>query len=275
MSADRAETGSLVVVGIGIALGQTTLEAKAHLEQADKVFYLVSNPSAVRWVHQLNPTAESLYPLYTVGKDRSESYNQMVETILTAVRGGAAVCTAFYGHPGVFVDPGHRAVRIARSEGFPARMLAGVSAEDYLFADLGVDPARCGCQSFEATDFLIHARVFDPTAVLLLWQLGSLGDNSFRFKSERIEAGLAILLDRLLPEYGPEHVVTVYEGSVFPVCESKMVRVPLGELTAGHLTTISTLYIPPRRPAAPDLSVVRRLGLDRGDPAAPKPGAGE
>ena len=39
-------------------------------------------------------------------------------------------------------------------------------AEDYMFADLAVDPSRCGCQSFEASDFLICGRIFDPTAVL-------------------------------------------------------------------------------------------------------------
>jgi hypothetical protein len=34
-------------------------------------------------------------------------------------------------------------------------MLPAVSAEDCLFADLGVDPGAAGCQSHEAADFLI------------------------------------------------------------------------------------------------------------------------
>lgn len=165
MIAVPSQPGSLVVVGVGIALGQTTLEAKAHVEAADKVYYLVSNPSAVLWLEQLNATAESLYSFYEVGKPRLQSYDDMVDRVVSAVRAGQAVCAAFYGHPGVFADPGHRAVKVARSEGYPARMLPGVSAEDYLFADLGIDPSRCGCQSYEASDFLICGRLFDPTAV--------------------------------------------------------------------------------------------------------------
>ena len=49
-------------------------------------------------------------------------------------------------------------------EGFNAQMLAGISAEDCLFADLGLDPGKNGCQSFEATDFLIRRRQFEPTS---------------------------------------------------------------------------------------------------------------
>jgi len=255
--------GSLTVVGVGIALGQTTLEAKAHIEQADKVFYLVSNPAAVRWLEQLNSTAESLYGLYASGKERLQTYSEMADRILVAVRARQTVVSAFYGHPGVFADPGHRAIRLARSEGFPARMLPGVSAEDYMFADLAVDPSRCGCQSFEASDFLICGRIFDPTAVLVLWQIGAIGDSDFRFDLAKVRGGLELLLERLLPSYGAEHLVTVYEGTMFAACDSRIIRLPLGKLPEIEVNTISTLYVPPKRPAAPDLSVIRRLGMDQ------------
>jgi len=35
-------------------------------------------------------------------------------------------------------------------------MLPGISAEDCLFADIGVDPGIYGCQSFEATDLFVN-----------------------------------------------------------------------------------------------------------------------
>ncbi|MFI1583783.1 hypothetical protein [Embleya sp. NPDC020630] len=78
-------------------------------------------------------------------------------------------------HPGVFAFPGHEAVRRARLDGIPARMLAGSSAGDWLFADPGLDPATRGCQSIEASDFLLRHRVFDPTSLLVLWQVGVIG----------------------------------------------------------------------------------------------------
>ena len=97
--------------------------------------------------------------------------------ILAHVRRGLDVCAAFYGHPGVFVDSVARGGARA-----PARRASGlgcspaISAEDCLFADLGVDPARFGCQSYEATDFLVHGRRVDPTATLVLWQIGTVGN---------------------------------------------------------------------------------------------------
>ena len=138
--------GSLTIVGTGISvLGQTTIEARAHMQQADKLLYLVADPAATHWIEGLNSTAESLQGFYGEGKRRIVTYLEMVEHILFYVREGKRVCVAFYGHPGVFVFPAHESIKQARSEGFTAKMLPGISAEDCLFADLGVDPGSDGC----------------------------------------------------------------------------------------------------------------------------------
>ncbi|EDN70742.1 Uroporphyrin-III C/tetrapyrrole (Corrin/Porphyrin) methyltransferase [Beggiatoa sp. PS] len=260
---NKQPSGYLTVVGVGIALGQTTLEAKAHIEQADKVYYLVSNPTAIRWLELLNVTSESLYSAYEIGKPRMVSYEEMVERMLASVRQGLGVCAAFYGHPGIFAYPGHKAIKIARREGYTARMLPGVSAEDYLFAELGIDPSLYGCQSFEATDFLISSPVFDPASMLVLWQVGVVGDTSFQPKSKKLEIGIELLLERLLPEYGSDHVITIFEGTMFPVCESKILRMPLGHLRDAELNAVSTLYIPPCRPGTTDVDVIRQFGMDQ------------
>src|SRR5216683_1496595 len=111
---------------------------------------------------------------------RMYAYNATVEHILGCVRTGDKTVGAFYGHPGVFVYPSHEAIRRARSEGYSAKMLPGISAEDCLFADLGIDPAVCGCQTFEATDFLLHGRRIDPSSSVVLWQIGVVGDMTFK-----------------------------------------------------------------------------------------------
>ncbi|KAI1495904.1 hypothetical protein F5X99DRAFT_100465 [Biscogniauxia marginata] len=59
----------------------------------------------------------------------------MSETILREVRRGFYVVGVFYGHLGIFVNPSHRAVAIARNEGHQACMLPGISVEDCLFVD--------------------------------------------------------------------------------------------------------------------------------------------
>jgi hypothetical protein len=99
------------------------------------------------YVSQLNPASQSLFGLYSSGKDRMTSYREMVERMLNPAREGKSVCGVFYGHPGVFVFPSHEAIWQARQEGVPAKMLPAVSAEDCLFADLGFGPAIPGCQS--------------------------------------------------------------------------------------------------------------------------------
>src|SRR3546814_15863240 len=62
-------------------------------------------------------------------------------------------------------------------------MEAGVSAEDCLYADLGIDPGEVGCQQYEASQFMFYRRRIDPSAYLVLWQVGVAGDRSVRRSS--------------------------------------------------------------------------------------------
>lgn len=209
----------------------------------------------------LNPKTASLHALYELGKGREEAYEAMTEEILRHMREGKKVCAVFYGHPGVFVAPSHEAIRRARAEGFEARMLPAVSAEDCLFADLGVDPSRFGCQSYEATDFLVHSRRINPTGAVVLWQIGTVG--SVVAAEGARPTGLEVLVERLLADYPPEHEVTVYEASPYPGFEPLVRTVALSELRPEHVTALSTLYVPPREQAELDVTMLDRLGLPR------------
>src|SRR5438034_5557453 len=220
-----------------------TIEARAHIKQAEKVLFLVFDPITADWIKDINPSAESLYPCYQPGESRMIAYEGMIDRILCEVRKGLRVCAAFYGHPGVFVYPSHEAIKQARIEGYSAKMLPGISAEDCLFADLGVDPARTGCQSFEATDFLVHGRSIDSTAALVLWQIGTVG-SSVAAEGAR-PTGLAVLVERLLEHYPGEHEVTVYEASAYPGFKPLARTVRLDELSPEHVTAMATLYVPP------------------------------
>jgi uncharacterized protein YabN with tetrapyrrole methylase and pyrophosphatase domain len=257
-----AKNGSLVIAGSGIKVaGQMTLEAKAHVEQADRVLYVVGDTLTAKWLHRLNPNAESLHVLYAEDKPRRRTYEEMVEAILEAVRQGQRVCAVFYGHPGVFVNPGLRAIARAREEGYRAYMTPGISAEDCLFVDLGLDPAENGCQSYEATDFLVRPRAFDPCVPLILWQVGVIGNPTVP-EEEPGREGLALLTERLLEHYPPQHEVVLYEAAIYPVCDPVIIRVPLHELAAAAFSPIATLYVPPAGPAPVDREMLRRLGLD-------------
>jgi hypothetical protein len=188
-----------------------------------------------------------------------DTYREMVDRILAPVRRGEGVCAAFYGHPGVGAFPGHAAIRQARLEGHEARMLPGVSAEDCLFADLGLDPLKDGCQSFEATRFLVRRQRPDPTVPLILWQIGVIGQAAYSVEPLWNRSGLAVLAEVLSAWYPSCHECVVYEAAMLPVCDPLILRVPLAELPAAAVTTASTLYVPPAGEAAADPEMAARL----------------
>lgn len=254
-------SGSLTVVGTGIqAAGQLTIAARTAIQQADKLLYVVAEPIAKAYLHSLNATAESLEHLYRDGKDRFATYMAMVDRILDEAKRGLNVCAAFYGHPGVFVLPAHEAIRRAREAGIPAKMLPGVSAEDCLFADLGIDPGLPGCQSFEATDFLIHRRQFDVTASLILWQIGVIGVQTFEKRG--YASRLVVLAEYLSGFYGADHRVIVYEASTSPMLDCRAELMTLGALPDAIVSVVSTLYVAPKNiPRAVDGEMVARLGM--------------
>lgn len=250
--------GSLTIVGTGIRFGvQFTPEGRAALLRADRVLHLGGDPLMRQWLSELRPDATSLHSFYGAGKDRAETYREMVDAILAPVRQGYDVCAAFYGHAGVFVSPSHEAIRQARAAGYEATMLPAISAEDCLFADLGIDPGRTGCQSYEATNFLLTNRPVDAAAVLILWQVGVLGEWGYGSKTDQRRLGL--LRDRLLEIYPAEHEAILYEASPYPVGDAIAERSPLGRLAEAVVTAATTLVVPPRDRARTDPTVRDRL----------------
>lgn len=247
------------MVGTGIQLAvHLTPFARGAIEKADELLYLVRDPVTRWWITRLNANARSLGDLYAPGRPRTATYRAMVEEILASVRSGKAVCAAFYGHPGIFVEPGHTAVRRAREEGFRASMQPGISAEDCLFADLGLDPADGGCQSYEATTFLIHGCSVERSATLILWQIGVIGQLAAGPASSE---GMSALVERLQEEYPPGHEAIVYEASPYPFIDPMVQRIPLSDLASIEIPTLATLVVPPYEKARLDLEMLDRLGL--------------
>jgi hypothetical protein len=246
------------VVGIGInGVGQTTLEAAACIERAERLFYLVLDPLAERWIRQLNPRAVSLADLYGEGKDRKQTYVEMTARIVEAVRSGFHVCAVFYGHPGVLVKSSHAAIAQLRREGYRARMLPGVSADGCLYADLGFNPGDQGVQSFEATDFLRARRRIDPTSGLILWQVGVLGEVDARRGITCRPERLATLVTFLSRHYSPNHRVVLYYAPTFPADPPIVTRVTLARLARTKVYPLAMLFVPPLEQRRPDPAIVR------------------
>ena len=260
---NKTVKGSLLIVGVGIqAVRHVTLETRESIENCDKVLYLIGDPIAEIWIEKLRPDAESLSNFYEEGKDRHQIYSEIVEYTLKYVRQGFRTCLVEYGHPSVFAKLVTQvAIEKAHKEGFKAGILPGISAEDCLFAELRIDPGDRGCQSFEATNFLLYRRKFDTYSHLVLWQIGLIGEFIYN-PSKNSKPALAVLTEYLKQYYDSKHEVFVYQAARYSICKSLIQRIPLHNLPDAYVDITTTLYIPPIVSGETlDHKMAQRLGL--------------
>ncbi|KAF9263752.1 tetrapyrrole methylase [Marasmius fiardii PR-910] len=255
--------GSLTIAGSGIAsIRHITLETLSHIERADKVYYLVADPATEAFIQDKSKgDYVDLAIYYDKDKNRYESYVQMSEVILNDVRAGYNVLGVFYGHPGVFVSPSHRTVAIARDEGYRVNMLPGVSAQDYMFSDIGFDPAIPGCTIQEASTILFLDKRLDPTVHNIIGQVGCVGVGTMAFDNRQFH----LLVDHLEKDFGPEHKVVHYIGAVLPQSATVKDEFKIADLrkddVVKQISTISTFYIPPRQVTPVPKEVAEKLGF--------------
>ncbi|MFC3650955.1 SAM-dependent methyltransferase [Dyella humi] len=263
-SSNDTTRGSLACVGMGMTLGShLTPLARDHIEQADVVFAALSDHIVEMWLQRMNPDVRSLQPYYAEGKPRSKTYQEWVDLMMAEVRAGKRVCAVFYGHPGIFAWSPHKAIEVARAEGFEAYMEPGISAEDCLYADLAIDPGRFGCQHFEASQLLFYEHRINPAGYLVLWQVALVGDWSLT----RFHTGPAyrqVLVEKLSKDYPLDHEVILYHGATLPIEKPRIRRMALRDLPDVTFTSQETLVLPPATVLKLDITMRERLAeLDK------------
>ena len=105
---------------------------------------------------------------------------------------------------------------------------------------------------------MMYRRRIDPSALLVLWQVGVAGDSTLA----RFGMGAAhrkILLEILSNDYPGGHLVTIYEAATLPLIPPRIERIRLSELVDANLTGQSTLVIPPSRVMELNPEVASRL----------------
>lgn len=252
-------SGRLHVVGLGMLLGGHLPPLAANaIAAADVVFVAAADPLVEQWVQSLHADVRSLQPCYVDGEPRTASYARMVEWMLAEVRARRRVCAAFYGHPGVFAWVPHAAVAAARAAGFPALMEPGISAADCLYADLGIDPGEFGCQHHEASQLLLYRRRLDPSALLVVWQIGVVGDRSLKRRSTG-PGYRALLVERLAEDWPLAHPVALYEAACLPHQAPRIDWLPLSALPTATVAMHTTLVVPPAQAMSADRRYRERL----------------
>ena len=259
-----AKKGSVTFVGTGIQLGRhVSQRVISEIQNAEHVFVMVDG-FALDWLKSVRSDVESLHGYYGDNKDRRDTYMQMENRIMEEVRKDKKVVAVFYGHPGVYADVPHYTIEQARSEGYEAHMDPGISADACAYADLGLDPGRRGVQTMEATQFLVYDRKIDPTAMLLLFQVGIVGDltcTQFTTTGDRLQ----VLVDKLSRWYSLDTEVILYEAAVIAVQPHREERMTLRDLPKARTEQITTLVIPPQGELEPDHDSLKLLGVTAAD----------
>ncbi len=259
--ASMTRKGSIACVGLGMTLGSHLSPlARSHIEQSDVVFAALSDGIVELWLQKLHPDVRSLQPYYGDGKNKSRmiTYREWVEVMMAEVRAGSKVCAVFYGHPGIFAWSPHEVIKQARAEGYAAHMEPGISAEDCLYADLGIDPGRRGCQHYEAGQLLFYDTPVNPAAYLVLWQVSLVGDGSLK----RFTTGpeyRQVLVDVLARSYPLEHEIIIYRAATLPIHRARIRQIALRELSTAEVAGEDTVVIPPVSRLQPNPGIRERL----------------
>lgn len=227
-----------------------TFESRAHIVDADRLLYLVNCSVMEHWLSQCNPKSESLKKIYSAESHRPTIYQKITDYVLSDLKKGGNLCLVFYGHPTILVNSGLTAITRAKSQGYKTRVLPAISAEACLWADLCIDPASHGWQSFEATDFVLRRRPFSNQSHLVLWQPSIVGCASHSQQHDNTQ-GIALLKSLLLNQFPPEHSVIIYEAAQYPTFEPKIETIPLKDLEKADLSDICLLYLKPIEASTP------------------------
>lgn len=237
--------GSLTLVGSGIKfLSHITHETVTHIQAADIVVYLSNDPIFCQWIQEKNPSNLNLSTIYYSKQNRKESYAGISDHVVSLVESGSNVCFVIYGHPVVFSQPGLDAAKRLRKNGYIAKILPAISAEDCLFADLLIDPGSKGCLSYEATDLLLYDRPLCPSSHLVVWQISAVGILTHK-KSNDYNRNIILLRKKLLDVYPCDHEVIIYVAAKYPGFEPQINRVNLTDLGKQEIHRFASLYVTP------------------------------
>ncbi|NLG76029.1 MAG: hypothetical protein GX535_07310 [Xanthomonadaceae bacterium] len=247
-------------MGVGIHPGaHLTPAAKSHIDRSDIVFADVPHEAFEVWLSELHGDVRSLRDIRAERKPRMEANRTIVQILLGEVRAGKSVCGAFYGHSGLFGGPAHIAVRTARTEGYAAHMEPGISTVDFLYADLGIDPGKFGCQHYEANQLVRYRRSLDSSAYLMLWNIDSPPEGIVA--EANLVAYRTLLLEVLADEYPPRHQILVYRPADRVHGAPKILRIPLELLPTADIDAHACVVIPPAAELLPDTARQARLAL--------------
>lgn len=251
---------NVYIFGLGLSyFADLTKQISPVVASSDVVYILASDVSTVSHVRKLNENVVDLFQFYEDGKPRIEIYDEIVRILLEGAKSHDRVSILVYGHPTLFVNPIPRFIEQARSEDFNVQIVPGASAEDWLFAALGLDPSSHGWLSFEATNFLLYLRRADPSAFLVLWQVGALGIFDYQFHDDVSNESVSLLKGHLEKFFSGDARCVAFEASPFLAIAHRVEEFVLRDILSVSFTKRTTMLIWPEVELVPDISMLKEL----------------
>lgn len=205
-------TGQLVLAGTGIGGPQRmTLEVHDRLQKAALIFHLTHLHRHLTETYA--GAIMDLGPVYHGASSKSEAYQAITETLVTATKAaepGAQVIFLTYGHP-LFLVNSSRDMQAQ----IPTEVLPAISSFDTLLVDSPV-PLGDGAQLFETTKFVALGQIPDAYEPVVLFQFGDYASRDTKGTPNLLR--LELLKQQLLRHYPADHplyvIVSAWDDSV-------------------------------------------------------------
>jgi len=234
----------IVIVGLGIKLySHLTQEALAVIQGAEKLYYLTNEPVMSDWLENNGNNSQSLEELYFSKELRCESYDLIVSEVLSSSDKYKSICFAAYGHP-LMLNEISEKILLMSGPHIETSVIPGISTENVMFCDLGVDPLKLGLQSYEATYLLASKLKINTNANLVLWQAGVVGVTGHT-AGHNGNPGIDSIQKKLqLLGYAEKHIIYFYEASLYPQKPPVIIESTIKEMSSKKISTLMTLFVP-------------------------------
>lgn len=263
-AAGDGRLADITLVGCGLrALDHLTREADRCLREARVVFHSIYSRELAADLAQRNPQAVLLAQEdgeYLVGQYRPDMYRRIADRVLAEAARGPGVVVL---HPGsvLVVDAiARRLIAEGAARGLSVAVLPGVSAVEYVLAEMGWDLAG-GLQVILAQNLVLYRRSLDPTQAAIVIQPGYY-DTRWFAGAPLSQAGRFEALHRRLAASHPPQAPMALVLAPVAAHEAAQVlwfrRERLPEL-GDAITPFHTLFVPPVGSPEADPGFARRI----------------
>jgi hypothetical protein len=237
----------LACVGISIAgLGACTFKAVAYMVSADVVYCYPPDKYHYELVKMLNPTVVNMHDeLYKRGNQFENSYQTIMNEVMSVVRTGKRVAYATQGSPAFHCGTAVSLHRRANQEGYSSVLVSGVSSFELLSAELSMKYEINTIQITSVLDLVVDSTSIDRRRHCLLFDLSRYVLPTVRAPSESVNISRLTAVSNILRSiYGLGHSVILMIVLTNGTYSKETVNLADFENAVFHSVSIPTVFIP-------------------------------